>query len=420
MSDAPIYLDHNSTTPIDPRVVEAMTRAWRDGGANPASQHGPGRRARRTLEEAREGIAGLLGAKTGGMDADRVIFTSGGTEANNLAILGLADLPVDRVLTSGIEHPSVQAATRPWQRFAHYPFVDPSSPRAKYLRNPGVEAIVQFWLSRARIAELPVSPNGVVSVERQGNFEADFQLVSLMLANNETGVIQPIRALADLAHRARAPMHTDAVQAIGKIPVNFRDLGVDAMTVAPHKFHGPLGIGALVVRHGIKVQPLLQGGFQQEGLRPGTENVALAVGFHEALKLATAELPERAERMRLLRDDLEQRLTEFGRLEDCPTVVIGQGSPRLPNTSCIAFPGIDRQALVMALDMAGIACSTGSACASGSSEPSPTLVAMGLSQEVISGAIRLSLGAFTTAEEVAEAARRIIKAVKHLRSRKSS
>jgi len=224
----------------------------------------------------------------------------------------------------------------------------------------------------------------------------------------------------EIARRYRAggtTIHTDAVQAIGKIPVHFRDLGVDALTVAPHKFHGPIGIGALVLRHGIKLQPQLVGGFQQGGLRPGTESVALAVGFHAALKLAVDELPERSERMRSLRDALEHSLRDA-----LPTakemVIIGEDAPRLPNTSNVSFPGLNRQALVMALDMAGVACSTGSACASGSSEPSPALVAMGLPQDVIEGSIRLSLGAFTGSEEVAEAARRIINAVKHLRLQK--
>jgi len=235
-----------------------------------------------------------------------------------------------------------------------------------------------------------------------------------MLANNETGVIQPITEVARICRERGALAHTDAVQAVGKIPVNFRELGVDAMTVAPHKFHGPLGIGALVLRHGVKLQPQMFGGFQQGGMRPGTENVALAVGFHAALKLAADELPVRAARMNTLRDELEKNL----RAEILEMVVIGEQARRLPNTSCVSFPGLDRQALVIALDLAGVACSTGSACASGSSEPSPTLVAMGLPKPVIEGALRFSVGAFTTAEEVAEAGRRILKTVKHLRSQK--
>jgi cysteine desulfurase len=396
MPASPIYLDNNSTTPIDPRVVEAMVRAWTDCGANPASQHGPGRQARRMLEEAREGIAELLGAKTGGMDADRVIFTSGGTEANNLALRGLIPMslagtkpgPGMRVTIAAIEHPSVAS------------------------------------LSDTKC--LAVDQSGVANIRN----DIDAPLASLMLASNETGVIQPVAKTADFFRERGCHIHTDAVQAVGKIPVHFRNLGVDAMTVAPHKFHGPLGIGALVLRHGEQLQPQLVGGFQQEGLRPGTENVALAVGFHKALELAVKELPERSARMRELRDELERELIESSRHTPCAvnadgtrsvpaTYIIGKDAPRLPNTSCVSFPGLNRQALVMALDLAGIACSTGSACASGSSEPSPTLVAMGLPKVVIDGAIRLSLGAFTTAEEVAEAARRILKTVNHLRSQNS-
>jgi cysteine desulfurase len=399
MAAASIYFDHNSTTPIDERVVEAMVRTWRECGANPASQHGPGRKARRMLEEAREGIAQLLGARTGGMDADQVIFTSGGTEANNLALLGMmAEAPtrhkefaaeyssiVADVLVSAIEHPSVLGP-------------------AEELRRRGF---------KVRVA-VPTNRQGKFDEAFLGSFDSLPYLASIMLANNETGMIQPVRQIAATAHEHGMLIHTDAVQAAGKIPVSFRELGVDAMTVAPHKFHGPLGIGALVVRHGVRLAPQLFGGFQQGGLRPATENVALAVGFFEALRLAVAEFSERAERMRSLRDELEQRLGE----EFPDIVIIGKQAPRLPNTSCISFPGVDRQALVMALDLAGVACSTGSACASGSSEPSPTLVAMGLEEKVIRGAIRLSLGAFTTAVEVAEGASRIIKAVKYLRSQK--
>jgi cysteine desulfurase len=381
-----IYLDHNSTTPIDPRVVEAIGRAWSGCGANPASQHGPGRRARRMLEEAREGIAALLGAKTGGMDADRVIFTSGGTEANNLALRGLANEQPNRsVAISAIEHPSIRGA-------------------ADELRRSG-----------RRVRTIPVESTGEITLgPGLAEVLTDMPLVSIMLASNETGVIQPVAALTRAARAAGALVHTDAVQAIGKIPVHFRELGVDALTLAPHKFHGPLGIGALVVRHELKLQPQLFGGFQQESLRPGTENVALAVGFHEALRLAVTELAERAERMQALRNELERLLAA----ELADLVVVGRDAPRLPNTSCLAFPGLNRQALVMALDLAGVACSTGSACASGSSEPSPALLAMGLPQAVIDGAIRLSLGAFTTPQDVAEATRRISLNVKHLRSLK--
>jgi cysteine desulfurase len=232
-----------------------------------------------------------------------------------------------------------------------------------------------------------------------------------MLANNETGVIQPVAELAALCRTADVLIHTDAVQAVGKIPVNFHALGVDAMTVAPHKFHGPVGIGALVLRHGMKLDPQLFGGFQQAGLRPGTENVVLAVGFHRALERWRAEAADREYRMRAIGAQLEHEL-----LDAVPNAVIaGRGANRLPHTLNVAFPGVNRQALAMALDLAGVACSTGSACASGSSEPSPVLLAMGLSREVIEASIRLSWGAGTTVAEAAEACRRILKCVNHLR-----
>lgn len=256
--------------------------------------------------------------------------------------------------------------------------------------------------------------NGVVDAARLGDLLDDRTLlVSVMLANNETGVLQPVESLARTCAAKSIPFHTDAIQAVGKIPVNFRELGITAMSVAPHKFHGPLGIGGLLLQHDAKLQPLFQGGFQQGGLRPGTESAALAVGFYTALVMADMELAERQMRMTALRENLESQLLAGA----ANAIIIGASSPRLPTTTCIAFPGINRQALVMALDMAGVACSTGSACASGSSEPSATLVAMGLPQDQIEGAIRLSLNALTTAAEVSEGAQRILKCVNHLRRR---
>ena len=239
-------------------------------------------------------------------------------------------------------------------------------------------------------------------------------LVSVMLGNNETGVIQPVAEIAQLCRAAGAIMHTDAVQAAGKIPVKFRALGVDALTIAAHKFHGPRGIGALLVRHDVKLEPMLFGGFQQVGLRPGTEPTALAVGMCRALELWHIEGEARTRRLTELRDRFEAKLRAA-----VPDLVInGESAERLPHTSNIAFLGLDRQALVMALDLAGVACSTGSACASGSSEPSPVLLAMQAPAEVISSSLRFSLGAGITAAEIDEAAARIIKIVNDLRQRK--
>jgi cysteine desulfurase len=386
MDRPPIYFDHNATTPIDPQVAEAMQRAWRDFYGNPASPHAIGRRARRALEEARLSIASALGAKISGMDADRVIFTSGGTEANNLAMFGLAANSSSRcAVISAIEHPSIMA--------------------------PAAQLRVAGW----NIPLAPVNADGQVVIGQLENLLANRpQFVSIMLANNETGVIQPIEEIAPLCQQHQALLHVDAVQAAGKMPVHFRELGAAAMTIAPHKFHGPVGIGALLVRSDVKLLPQLFGGFQQAAERPGTESVALAIGFARALEIWQQEAAERETRLRTLGDQLESALAQ--ELPDM--IVIGQRAPRLPHVSNVAFPGVNRQALMIALDLAGVLCSTGSACASGSSQPSPALLAMGLASDVVEGSIRLSLGAFTTADEVAEGSQRIINAVKHLRSAK--
>ncbi len=374
-----IFLDHNSTTPLAPEAAAAMAECQSCGYANPESQHHLGRRARQLLEEAREEIARILGADLSGRTPDRVIFTSGGTEANNLALLGLAGLwsagPPGRMVISAIEHPSV-------------------SKPAEALERRG-------W----QVDRLAAGESGVVCAEQfAAVLDRRPRVASVMLANNETGVIQPIGQLAELAAAARVSLHTDACQAAGKIAVNFRQLGVAAMSVAAHKFHGPRGIGALIVRGDLALEPMLFGGFQQQGFRPGTESVALAVGMAAALVAFERENDDRVRRIAMLRDRLESAI----RAAWPRAVIVGADSSRLPNTACIAFPGMDRRALVMALDLAGVACSTGSACASGSSEPSPTLLAMDLPAEIISGALRFSLGATTRVEEIDEAARRII------------
>lgn len=381
----PIYLDHNATTPVLPEVADAVREASLRYGANPGSQHEPGRQARRALEEARGRIGELLGARLKGMEADSILLTSGGTEANNLALFGLTAASVEapgHLVISGLEHPSITAAAALLE--SHGWRVDRAAPE-----QDGV-----------------VRPETIESLLRPGT-----RLVCLMLASNETGVLQPVAEVAQLCEARGVPLHCDAVQAVGKLPVDFAALGVTAMTSTAHKFHGPLGIGALVVRHGIRLQPLLWGGHQQGGLRPGTETAALVIGMRTALELWHGEADTRTARIQLLRDRLEQSILA----QEPSAVVIGQHSQRLPNTSNIAFPGLDRQALVMALDMAGVACSSGSACASGSSEPSPTLVAMGLERTLVEGSIRLSLGALTTAAEIDEAAGRILRVCQHLR-----
>jgi cysteine desulfurase len=236
------------------------------------------------------------------------------------------------------------------------------------------------------------------------------RLVSVMLGNNETGVMQPVRELAAICRSRGVLIHTDAIQAVGKLPVDFKDLGVDALSLTAHKFHGPTGVGALLVRAGVPLRPTLFGGFQQLGERPGTETIALAAGMQRALELWQVESRQRLARMTAQRDRLEALIRR-----DVPgAVVIGAAASRLPHTSNLAFPGLDRQAIAMALDLEGVACSTGSACASGSAEPSAVLLAMGLPTNLIDGSIRLSLGADTTDAEIDEAVRRIRKVIKTL------
>ena len=366
-----IYLDHNATTPLLPEVLKAMREVWAEGPANPASTHSYGRRARRQLEDARESIGQALGAEIDRFDGDRLIFTSGGTESNQLALHGLVvptpPVPAPRVLISTIEHPSL------------------------------VGAAMQLAERGAIVDRLPVDRHGVVEIERLDDLlRPETRLVSVMAANNETGVVQPLEAIIARCATGGVAVHSDASQLVGKLPIHFGQLGLTAMTFTAHKLHGPVGIGALIVRRGVELRPLWQGGFQQAGLRPGTEALALVVGFGKAVELWQREQRQRQQRMGELRDRFEAQL-----LAEWPNIVVhGRDALRTPHTSCLGFPWVDRQALVVALDLAGVACSTGSACASGSSEPSPVLLAMGVSRNVVQGSLRFSLGSTTTAAEV--------------------
>jgi len=387
----PIYLDYNSTTPLVPEVARAIADCYAAGYANPASGHWAGRRARRVLKNAREQIAQLLGADTTSSQADQVIFTSGGTEANNLAIRGLAG--GDKIndpghgIISAIEHPSISGVAENLERLG--------------------------W----RIDQLGVTRDGVVRVDQLAKLlTKETRFVSVMLGNNETGVLQRVGELAEQCATVNVPLHTDAIQVAGKLPIDFQSLGVAALSLSAHKFHGPCGIGALVVRHGIQLQPILYGGFQQSGIRPGTESVALTVGMLKALQLWQTEKDTRTARWTELQNSLETGLKA-----GWPDVVInGAGAPRLAQTSNVSFPGLDRQALIMALDVAGIACSTGSACASGSSEPSPVLLAMGCNEAIVAGSLRFSLGVGTTPQEVSEAVHRILVVCRNLQRQKEA
>jgi cysteine desulfurase len=388
-----IYLDHNSTTPIDPRVVDTIASVLKEGFLNPASQHREGQRARRELESLRTKIIDLLGGQSRGMQADQLIITSGGTESNNLALIGLArqsSAKMDpsgkskgRVLVSAIEHPSIIGA-------------------AEALQREGFE-----------VEHIDVDSNGVVCLldlesRLKDSSKQSVTLVSIMLANNETGVIQPVSQAVALCHEHSALLHTDAVQMVGKLPVSFTEIGCDAMTFTAHKLHGPRGIGGLILKHGLVVEPILFGGFQQMAMRPGTEDVALLAGMHRGLEIAIGD-PDRAARMGQLRDLLESKLTDRFDM-----TINGLTATRMPHTSNVSFTGIDRQVFLMAADIEGLAISTGSACASGSSELSPVLLAMKANNDVVEGSIRISLGATTTRDEIEEAIVRISAIVEKL------
>ena len=349
-----LYFDHNATTPLDPRVLEAMRPYLEGPYGNPSSLHRAGRAARDGIDAAREQVAALVGAHP-----SEVIFTSGGTEADNLAIKGVAARRPGSIVIGAFEHPAVLEA-------------------ARALADDGVEVV-----------EVPVGPDGVIdmtalSAAVQGG---KVSIISVMMANNETGVVQPAQAVAELAAHCGAVFHTDAVQAAGKLPLSFADSGAGLMSLSSHKLYGPKGVGALLVRRGVPLTAQMHGGGHEDGLRSGTENVAAIVGFGEAARLAAEELAERQSRLGALRARLEQGLAEIPGLQ-----VFAQGSERLCNTTQFSLPGYDGETLLMALDRQGIAVSSGSACSSGKGEPSHVLLAMGIERALASGAVRVSLG----------------------------
>ncbi len=354
--------------------------------ANPSSQHAEGRKARQVVEQAREAILKLCGGRTHGMASDQLVFTSGGTESNNLAIFGLTENIPGAIVVSNIEHPSVLAA-------------------AEHAKKLGRE-----------VRYLPCSSGGVVSLNRLEEWLAtqstsgSIALVSLMLANNETGVWQPVALAAAMCRKSGVLIHTDAVQVLGKSKMDFATLDVDAMTITAHKLHGPVGIGALLLRHNVQISAQHFGGFQQLGLRPGTETPVLAGGFEVAVSKAVSHLHQRVIKMKELRDNLQEKIQAA-----IPTAIaVGAQSPRLPHTLSIAFPGADRQALQLALDMSGIACSTGSACASGSSQPSHVLDAMRLESMLVRGGIRFSVSAETLDSEIDKVVESLVEIVPRL------
>ncbi len=362
-----IYLDYNATAPPAPEVVDRVARLMRETYGNPSSIHAYGQAAKAVLDEARASVARLIGAEPG-----EVVFTAGGSEADNLALRGAAEAlePSGRrhIVTSGIEHEAVLTTCRALKRRGF------------------------------SVTELRTGPDGIVAPDAlEAALTPDTGLVSVMHANNEIGTVQPVTELAAVARRAGALFHTDAVQSVGKIPVSVRSLGVDTLALSGHKFGGPKGTGALWVRRGVRLAASITGGRQERNRRAGTENVPALSGLGVAADLAAERLPESGPRLRALRDELEA-----GTLASVPgTVVNGDRERRVPNTSSISFDGLEAESLLIALDLEGIAVSTGSACSSGSLEPSHVLRAMGLADSRARNSIRFSLGPATTPDEIA-------------------
>jgi cysteine desulfurase len=358
MKSGRTYLDWNATAPLRPEARAAVVAAL-DLVGNPSSPHAEGRRARAVIEDARESVARLVGAKP-----SEVVFTSGGTEANNAVFAG----GWATIFVAGIEHDSVLAPAR---------------------------------ASGARVIELPVSDTGVVLADSVRDLltaagKSGSSLLSLQLANNETGVLQPVAEIAALAREHGVLVHTDAVQAAGRVPVNMSTLGVDLLTLSAHKIGGPKGVGVLVVRDGVNLPPLISGGSQERRRRAGTEAVAAIAGFGAAAEAAIRDLAGTA-RVATLRDRLEAEVLRLAQ----EAVIVGANADRMPNTSSIAVPGTAAETLVIALDLAGIAVSAGAACSSGKVGTSHVLQAMGIEPGVARAAIRVSLGWSSTEADVA-------------------
>lgn len=359
------YFDNNATTIASPQVVASMVEVLRDDFGNPSSIHSAGDRARDKIRDARTQVAELIGARP-----DQITFTSGGTEANNLVLTSAAQA-FDRILTTAVEHSSVLT------------MIDP-------LRASGVEVDV-----------LPVDSTGLVDLDRlEESLNKGARFASIQWANNETGVIQPISEIAQLCRRRGALLHCDAAQAVGKIPVDFDSLPIDFLTLTAHKFNGPQGVGAVVSKDPSFLHPMLFGGPQEEGLRPGTENVAGIVGLGTAARVRRETFLDANSRMQRLRDQFEQLIRD--RLPDVHTN--GGGANRIGNTSNLLFGNVDGQALVARLDQHGIRCSQSSACTNQRPEPSYVLRAMGLTEDEAYSSVRFSFGVYNTPEEVRSAA----------------
>jgi cysteine desulfurase len=376
-----VYFDYNATTPLAPEVIDTIARASRDVYGNASSIHRVGQQAKALLDDARSSTSALLGG-----DPSEVVFTSGGTEADNFAIRGAAEAlePTGRrhLIASAIEHEAVLNTLKALAR--------------------------RGW----RTTLLPVDQSGVVSPDRlREAIDNETALVSVMHANNEIGTIQPIAALAAIAHEHGALLHSDAVQSVGKIPVDVRALGVDLLSLSAHKFNGPKGAGVLWIRRGTRMQPTMTGGKHERNRRAGTENVPAIAGLGVAARLAAEKLSAEAVRVAALRDRLEQEI-----LARVPgTAVNGARDARVPNTTNISFDRVEAESLLIALDLEGVAVSTGSACSSGTLEPSHVLKAMGLPSHRTQNSLRFSLGMLSTEAEVEEVAAMLPRLVEKLR-----
>jgi cysteine desulfurase len=376
-------LDHSATTPVDPRVANAMARAVVETFGNASSVHGFGQQARAAIDRARRDVAALIGAKQ-----NEIVFTSGGTEANNLAIRGLCEAaPGRHVITSAIEHPSVSGVCAELEK--------------------------RGW----EVTRLPVYANGIVRIEDVVDaLRPDTVLITVMLANNEIGTIQPISQIGSLVHEKRSAgqklwLHTDAVQAAGRLPLNVDELGCDLLTMSAHKLYAPKGIGVLYVRRGVRLHGQNVGGHQERERRAGTENVPGIVAFGEAAKLAREELKQRSQHDRALRDRFETLVRE--RVSD--VVMNGDREQRLDHLSNISFRFIEGEGLLINLDLEGVAVSTGSACSSGTLEPSPVIRALGVDDELARGSIRFSFGKDNTEADVDYTVAVLAQAVERLR-----
>ncbi len=371
------YFDHNATTPVYPEVLEAVTQTLAEVPGNASSIHHFGQAAKQKLEEARREVAALLNA-----DPGEIVFTAGGTESDNIAVFGTARVAGKHVITTPIEHPAVLQVCRQLER----------------------EGVA--------VSYVETGPGGVVDpAQIRRTLRPETALISVMYANNELGTVQPIEEIAAIAHEAGALFHSDGVQATGKIPVDVRALGVDLFSLSGHKLYAPKGVGALYVRKGTQVEPVLRGGRHERGLRPGTDNVPGAVGLGRAAAIASERIAEQSRRIAALRDRLEGLI-----LDRVPgTHVNGRRDARVPNTTNIRFDGIAGEALVIALDLKGFAVSSGAACSSGAVEPSHVLTAIGLTAEEARASIRFSLGHSNTAEQVDALAEAVVESVAQLR-----